>query len=235
MRIWRVLVRLIKASVFCAALALFVVEIGSARVIIDQEHFPPVTSFSSNVGLSGRVDHAQTFTAGVNGRIVGLDLRVRRQVSASLPLLYDIRTTINGLPTVGNDGPHILASGSVDPSVIPVVGTPDSIIHIDFATPSSPIVAGEKLAIVLRSLDPGNEDGLCYIWSGSRMGSYAAGEKYTYNNVHGWLSTINGADATFRTYMVPVPEFATVSLLFAFAFGFRRRRSQRSQSQTACV
>jgi hypothetical protein len=205
-----------------------------AVVVVDQEFLPASTPFNSNIGLSSNLQKAQTFTVGIDGSIVALDLRVRRQTNSSLPLLFDIRRIDNGLPADGDVPANILLSGSVDPSAIDVVGTPGSVLHIDLATPTPQVSVGERLAIVLRSLDPGNSEELGYIWSGRLGNEYVGGQSFGRSQFNDWGAVID-ADLAFRTYMSVVPEPSSLLLaVSACAILCRRRRKLGRSSGDPC-
>jgi hypothetical protein len=216
----------ILGTVVSATVALCV-QLVSAATVIDQEYFPP-SAFGTgyaNVGASGRATWAQTFTVGVTGEMVGLDLGFFKPHTTTQPLLYDIRRTTNGVPSGNPETNDTLVSGSVDAgSIMFQTGNTAPVLHIDFTVPSPLVTSGDVLAVVLQSEEPADANGFSYSWMGFKPGGYTGGQPYFFNSVFGWQS--DSHDWSFRTYIsIPEPT-SNVILLTGLAgalFKIRRR------------
>lgn len=227
----------------CVALFLTVTFYGLiATAAIDQQYVPPTSNVWGNVGSAGGVDQAQTFTVGTTGFLTGFDIWATRDQATTLPLLFDIRRTTGGTPTEPDSGLDILATGSLaaaqfgltdlnDPS------TPAVLTHVDLNAQSFSVVAGEVLAIVLRSDAPSPGPMLsAYSWRGLAEGQYGGGAAYGRTTGVWSLSQIpvptRFVDRVFRTYVDAVPEPSSSCLLATAAaslsYMLRMRRSPRS-------
>lgn len=210
---------------FCGTLPLFV---PAAIAAVDQQYVPATTNQFSNVGAGNVVDWAQIFTVGITGTLTGFDVWVDRQSEVSLPLLFDIRTTLAGAPTEPDSGPNVLASGSLPANMfLADEGTtgspPGSLPHIELLSQSFAVVAGHVLPIALRSDDPGAPSTLAYNWHGNEPGAYARGSAYL-RVADGWEPHVS--DQVFRTYVTPIPEppAALLSMVAVANIGLMRRR-----------
>lgn len=190
---------------FCCTLNLFV---PCAFAAIDQQYVPATTNEFSNVGVGNVVDWAQTFTVGITGTLTGFDVWVDRQSEVSQPLLFDIRTTLAGVPSEPDFGPNVLASGSLPASMfLADAGSagppPSNFPHVELSSLSFSVVAGQVLALVLRSDDPGAASTLAYNWHGNNPGAYSNGSAYLRVS-DGWEP--QDVAQVFRTYVTPIPE-----------------------------
>ncbi|WP_428304001.1 hypothetical protein [Lacipirellula sp.] len=201
---------------------------------LDQYFTPSTVSGALNVGDSNQVDWAQTFTVGMTGTLSGFDIWIERHPTVQLPLLFDIRTTSGGLPTLSDVGPHILIAGEKAASDIPVdrhdLSLPLELVHFDLSSASIAVTVGDVLAIVLRSDDPsGQPDGLTYSWFAASAGGvnpfYPGGESYAFSG--GWFDLPAAGDAVFRTYVTPIPEPTACCLLGLGCVMFGMARSRR--------
>jgi hypothetical protein len=207
-----------KSSLAC--LLAFVVASAAAdlHAAVDQNYTPPTNQEASNV--TNGIDWAQTFAVGITGTMTGFDAWVDHADGITQPLLYDIRTVDAGSPSLPNAGINILASGSVAASALltadGVSGGPEpgSFPHIDLASPGVPVVAGEVLALVLRTNDPGVAQGVAYTWHGDSPGAYAGGSPF-FRTSTTWVPQTH--DQFFRTYVTAVPE-PTTGLLWILGF-----------------
>lgn len=110
-----------------------------------------MNSMSSDVGGP---DKAQTFTVGTTGKLVQIDLDMRKWVPSYMngipipikDLLFDIRTTVNDRP-IEND------STTLASLVIPEasISTVRSFYSFDISPYDVSVTSGDKLAIVLRT------------------------------------------------------------------------------------
>jgi len=180
---------------------------GTAAV--DQEFAPATPNFSAVVGSGNQVDWAQTFTVGLSGRLTGLDLRIGRQPTTQQPLLYDLRNTSANAPTESDAGANVLVSGQLQASEVPtdfeLSAPPNVFVHIDLSAAALQVNAGDVLAIVLRSDNPGT----AYRWFGVNgppsIPRYSGGDSY-HRNLAGWNKLSESGDNAFRTYVSAVPE-----------------------------
>jgi hypothetical protein len=144
------------------------------------------------------------------------------------PLLFDIRTTLAGAPSEPDSGPNVLTSGSLPASMfLADAGTtgppPSDLPHVELSSLSFSVLAGQVLAIVLRSDDPGAGTTLTYNWHGNEPGAYANGSAYL-RVAAGWEPQV--VDQVFRTYVTPIPEpsVALLSVVAVSNIGLMRRR-----------
>lgn len=213
---------------FAIVVAFIVFAIGfcpRAFAVVDQQLLPSSWTNEGNVGAGNGIDWTQTFTVGVTGQLIGFDVAVGRNSVVVQPLLYDIRRTVGGVATQDDTGPNVLVSGTVSAQAIPVVPplTPQlplpSLTHIDVSSAALSVTAGDLLAIVLRSDDPGLQisGGRTYSWYGlsTDINPYTGGAAFYRFGDSGWVDQ-SGIDMVFQTEVTPVPEPSTLVLL---AFG----------------
>jgi hypothetical protein len=112
--------------------------------------------------MSGQGWAAQTFTAGIAGRLDQVDLLLRRGGNPG-DLTVQIRDTSGGAP-----GASVLASETIAQASIPDAGFTWRSVAFD---PTAPSAAGTQYAIVLFAgtgsgiLDPSN----AYLWGGTAI------------------------------------------------------------------
>ncbi len=165
------------ALAICASLLLIGLVPGSTLAIstnnLDQWNDPAGLGH----GASGAVNWAQTFTAGENGLLSGVDLYLALEGGGSLTA--SIEATSSGLPT----GPTLAsASGTVAAS--------PGWVHFSFATPHS-VVQGSMYAIVINPTGTG-------VWYGS-TNTYTGGQAFEVGAP--WTALADPADFGFRTYI----------------------------------
>jgi PEP-CTERM motif len=214
-----------------AFVALTLVLCPRALAVVDQEFLPAEWTAEANVGAGNVVDWAQTFTVGITGQLTGFDVSVNRAPVVTQPLLYDIRRTTRGVPTQADSGANILVSGSLSALSIPFEQRNyllPSLTHVDVSGANLSVAAGDVLAIVLRSDDPGQfGGGQTYAWVGSFPNApYDRGAPFLRANDDQWAAAAAQlSELAFRTEVTPVPEPATLILIlmgFACALGFGR-------------
>jgi hypothetical protein len=171
------------------------------------------------IGLNGGLDRAQTFTAGLAGRL-SVHLAVTRGANdVTQPLLVEIRKTSGGVPLESPSGPDDLGSVTIPAASIPVYSiqttppqpplTPQALIDIDLSSQMIHVNAGEVLAITLSSDDPLNQ---AYQWDAVPSGSYSGGGAFIRLS-GGWMIEGNGTrDFRFRT-LVEIPEPTSLALI----------------------
>lgn len=169
---------------------------------------------------------AQTFTAGVSGQLVDVDLRIGREGGASGGL-DPIVSIFAGLD-LGNRGSFGLGAIS-----LPRLSVPDPIssgvyTSLDFTSQNIFVTSGDKYSIVVDMRDTQLNWGLGP--PSQTSFPYPGGVILVANNnnLSGWtvLTSLNGVnDLNFKTF-VSVPEPSALALagisLGLFGFGYRR-------------
>ncbi|HEY7266472.1 MAG TPA: choice-of-anchor R domain-containing protein [Solirubrobacterales bacterium] len=162
---------------------------------LDQEQ-PTVAPMALNAHSTQSV--AQTFTAGLSGKLDQVDLNLNMSGSPPVPVIVDLRDASGGLP-----GSAILASQNVLSS--DVVAFPGSgWVSFVFPTPA-PVTAGTQYAIVAHSAAVFPET---YAWSqGVGTDPYSRGAAYLASPPTApWMPVpIGPPDFAFKTYVVPQP------------------------------
>jgi hypothetical protein len=207
-------------AIFLGVLLLLSVCLGAtvsqATPIIDQVSYSTPPTLFAYVG--SMYDRAQTFTVGLTGFLTKVDMQV---YTGNTPpptndLLFDLRTTMGGIPSEPNSGTNILFSVAIPASAVPVpVNDIVPWTSVDLGLAAIPVTAGEVLAFCLRS----NEIGLDYVLVGSDTNSYSAGGLYY--RILGtqspqWANTFGvDDDLFFHTWVdtAPVPLPPTFWLL----------------------
>ncbi len=139
---------------------------------------------------------AQTFTAGVNGKVDQVDLHLGKFATPSAALSVEIRNVSGGLP-----GSMVLASHSVPASSVPD-HTASAFVPVNFATPAS-VSAGTQYAIVAYSSTSPISN--TYSWNASLASNPYAGGVGVFTSTSppagGWTSL--SGDLAFKTYVTP--------------------------------
>lgn len=157
---------------------------------------------SFDLGLNGpdRVA-AQTITAGLTGGLDQVDLPVGYEASCqpSGPLIVQIRTVANGLPSGTVLASASLASSQVDNEV----GAATDFVSVAFASPA-PVTAGIAYAIVLSAPEAGDCGGplAYYEWQLGADNPYPAGAAFFSANGGTTWPAFGTTDGAFRTYVV---------------------------------
>ena len=191
--------RSLHSSVFAATVAaatLLVPNLAMAGTLDQQQ--PTVGSMALNAHSMQSV--AQTFTAGLTGKLDQVDLNLNKSGTPPVPLTVELRDVSAGLP-----GSAVLASQSVLASS--VVAFPGSgWVSFAFPTPGS-VTAGTQYAIVAQSAAVFPDT---YAWSqGTGTDPYAGGAAYFASSsppTTAWMPVpIGPPDFAFKTYVVPAP------------------------------
>ena len=160
----------------------------------------------SNVGVfvSNQFHVAQTFTAGIGGRLDQVDVAVSRAGASTQPLKVEIRAVTGGAPS----NAPALSSATVAAASIPLSSSP-GFVSVPFASPA-PVTAGTQYAIVVSTASCGFAN--CYVWGAGPVGSsYAAGAGFGSGDSGAtWtpLNAFGSMDMAFKTYVARVPTAA---------------------------
>jgi hypothetical protein len=188
--------RSLHSSVFAAlvvAATLLVPNLAMAGTLDQQQ--PTVATIAWNAHSTQNV--AQTFTAGLSGKLDQIDLSLNKSGTPPVPLIVELRDVSAGLP-----GGAVLASQSVLASS--VVASPGSgWVSFAFPTPGS-VTAGTQYAIVAHSAAMFPDT---YAWSqGAGTDPYAGGAAYLASPpTTAWTPVPGPTDFAFKTYVVPTP------------------------------
>jgi len=161
----------------------------------------------SNVAVfvSNQFYPAQTFTAGIGGRLDQVDIAVSRAGASTQPLQVEIRAVTGGAPS----NAPALSSATVAAASIPLSLNP-SFVSVPFASPAQ-VTAGTQYAIVASSASCGFAN--CYVWGAGPTGSsYAAGSGFQSGDSGAtWtpLNAFGSMDLAFKTYVARVPTAAS--------------------------
>jgi hypothetical protein len=184
----------------------------------------PISLDQSFTPASGGVFHlineccafvAQTYTAGITGTLAGVAVAV--ESNSPFPLNISLRSAPAGLPS-----PAILAETTLSGSSSPLLNV------FSFPTLVEQI-AGEQYAIVVNFVGappPGPGQGLGF-WRGGL--GYPEGTALASVNGSSWFESAPGSDASFQTYVSPVPEPSTLLLVGACGALVARMRSKRER------
>ena len=168
---------------------------------LDQSQ-PTIANISTSV--SDQFPEAQTFTAGIGGRLDQVDVAVGKSLNGAPPLQIEIRAVVGGQPTGA-----ILASAAEPAASFPLTTFPSTFTSVTFAAPAV-VTAGTQYAIVARSASCGFAN--CFNWATGPSGNtYAAGSGFQSGNAGAtWtpLNAFGAQDFAFKTYVAQVPMTA---------------------------
>lgn len=150
----------------------------------DQEN---ITQRANGLEITGAQPSVQTFTCGVAGQLLRVDVDVRHHVSGvTTPLTVNILATdANGVPTN-----QVLATAQLQPGEIPTGSY--AFVPVRFG---QPVAVAPGLVLGLELMVP-TTVARAYAWTGDAPGLYAAGTTYIRRTV-GPLSF----DMGFRTFV----------------------------------
>lgn len=182
-------------------LLLLVPGTGAAEVVQDQgmEESPYIGQrfFDTN-------HLAQTFTAGVTGTLVGVDIGIYRSFDVPVAdVVLEVRDTVGGSP-----GPTLLGTGTFPAAS--VATTQGVFVSFDLSAQGIQVAEGQFYALVARSAVTANNADGTYTWPGAGQGgSYAGGSAWQGPGDGSWTesSVPYPYDRVFRTW-VDVPDAA---------------------------
>jgi hypothetical protein len=189
----------------------FAVALSAEASVVDQVNNPPANRYAGmNFNIANGEMGAQTFTAGLTGKLDSVDLFISL-IGGSATVDVDVRQLTNGLPS--NNQSDVLGKSILQASLIPSRDLPDW-TKFDFSAQGLVLQKGAQYAIVLSR---GAFDNNSVAWFGAEQ-TYADGIYYHHNpnsTFSYWYDLDSrGYDLGFRTNMatpvaaVPVPATA---------------------------
>jgi hypothetical protein len=180
--------------------------------------------------VDSRFSSAQTYTAGVSGRLSRVVVDVYKKTDIQEPLFVDIVRTQAGQPSfasVDRLATQIIPPGEVRQLIrLEDANVPIFNISVDFAAAGLHVNTGDVLGIVMRSDAP---ETLGYSWFLITGKSYPGGSAYALRHSNNVLSRHSTFDAEFATFVI-IPEPSSL-LLVTFAtlaaLGAYRRKNRR--------
>jgi hypothetical protein len=211
---------------------------ADASAVLDQSYapasFPDGYSFLSREGSVPDWE-IQTFTAGLTGQLAELDLPIWQDPAYDTGLTVDI-FTFNGTQLGSLLGTLAIPSSSVPDGqgggvAFPPSGTNPFAMILNTSSLGMNVTSGQSYAIAASAtvLYPAGSAGNGIVWLGSAptgTDNYpGGGEFFTFTNSIGSGSTLSGfgpdADLGFRTFVSPVAEPASVTVLAIGVLGLR--------------
>lgn len=215
-------------------LPLFIHATAYAAPVLDQSS----TAISERAFLCCSFEWGQTFTAGMTGALVRVDVYlgdVFGGFSAVGPLAYDVRRVVSGAPSAASG--DVLVRGTLARSTF----TAEGFYTLDIGAAQIPVRIGDQFAIVLSSTDP--DSVAPWTWRGSSAfaSTYAGGARFfRINETAAWVQSLD-SDLAFRTFVdpaAPVPTLAewamgalVLLLVMAGVVAMRRRPVEQLQRQ----
>lgn len=192
-----------------------------ANPIMDQAYIAATTG---NTIIAARFNTAQTFTVGLSGTLIKVDVLIGQVNNLyAEPLTLDVRTTtVDGVPTEPDSGLNILTSLTLPATAIPA-SNGQTFGWVTFDIPDVAVSAGQTLAIAMKT-DAGvhlnDPDDVPFVWNadngiGGSPGTYIGGGAFARGESAGsstWIPLAN-TDYSFQTFVDPVPEPSAVGLL----------------------
>jgi hypothetical protein len=203
-------------TIVCAACVL---APGLAQAgTLDQQQ-TAIFSGAYSIGTNQAV--AQTFTAGLTGKIDQVDLHIDKSAGTTADLTVEIRS-VSGIAPADT----ALASTSVPASAISVSS---AFVPVTFASQAS-VVAGTQYAIVASSTTPVSDT---YSWTESPTPAPYAGGGVFYKPpppTGSWAS-VTARDLAFRTYVVLPPVPAATGQRAAALKKCKKKRSRHKRKK----
>jgi hypothetical protein len=225
---------MVMRSAFCLFLFPILCQVNVAVGQIDQldqyHGIPPsvghknANAFSVGFGM----ESAQTFTVGISGWLSTVNVGLYQpDVAFDGTFTVDISRVVDGTPDFSESG--VLARQVLSSSTIPIesvsdIFLPQFTLGLDFLPSHVSVSAGDKLALIIRA------DKLNWWKNIDFVHSYAGGGFFYYGPNEGGVVNAGGDyyDGMFRTYVLPVPEPPTSSIVYCgilFMCGTARRRT----------
>lgn len=213
------------AAGVCVALLAGWAGFAQTAAIVDQQFDP--REGEMNRGLLAVMYRggffAQTFTVGMSGRLVRVDVMLSRQASMTQNLLVEVSSTIDGYPppTMGPPALAVIPHEQIPVDPPGTAGAVEEWVAVDLSPFDIDVNAGDELAIVLK-LDTGGfvppDDTRTFdvLWFGRILDPYWAGTAFTHPAGPGtppWNPIIiqnETADLGFRAWVEPVLDVAVV-------------------------
>lgn len=177
-------------------------DAAAAAPVLDQSQ--TVTSPFENQPIPGDPANpayriAQTFTAGVSGRLDRVELLLQRQFNAS-ELLVEIRSVAGGFPT-----DTVLATMAVPESAVLPVGQPFW-VSVPVTTPVESSAGTQYAIVVYAPSGDCRNNADCWFWWAGENNPYAAGVALFALDGHTWLgSNAPSLDFDFKTDVDALP------------------------------
>lgn len=203
----------------CAALLAGWAGLAQAAAVVDQEFDPREGEL--NRGLLAVMYRggyfAQTFTAGVSGRLMRVEVMLSRQASMNQNVLFELSATVDGFPapTLGPPGLAVIPAAAIPVDPPGTAGAVENWVGVDLSPFDITVSAGDELAIVLK-LDTGGfvppDDTRTFdlLWFGQILDPYWEGSSFNHPQGPGappWSMMIvqnETTDLGFRTWVEPV-------------------------------
>ena len=186
--------------------------------VVDQSYVPSLGSGTGNLSagfgsINPSQERAQSFTVGLSGDLVRVEVYIHRFSGTSGNLVADIRPVdASGHPTNTS-----LANAVVAGTDIPTFPDPVVFFPLDFSGTPIAVHAGDHLAVALH----GTAGDITFTWIGDTPGAYTggAGQERVIGN-HSWISEFSGTeDLGFRTFVnIPEPAAGVLALFFLVIF-----------------
>src|SRR5687767_3691112 len=196
--------QLVRIAAFVLGLSAIFPLYAEATPIVDQV-FAPSSSSAIPAGLG---QAAQTFTVGVSGTLVQIDVAAwLNPLGLDFPLLFDLRP-VDGSGVPLNDPSTALVQRTIPRASVPTnqTPTPDQFVAVNLGL-GVPVTAGDQFAIVLNGATGGSYG----VFANSGDG-YAGGD-YFWNFQTGLWELRSGADFGFRTWIESATTVAEPSTL----------------------
>jgi hypothetical protein len=208
---------------------------SAATPVLDQEYWPSDPFFAAGTSdVRSNVHKAQTFTAGVTGRLDSVEVAGYVYSTEPGAMKAWVTSLDEGMPGAGLIGSTAIAS--------PPTAAPWNTFTIDLSGAGVDVEAGKKYSLVLSGVDTVLAQGAtAFSWAASiATDGYAGGSAWGQIGGGPWtdpgLAFIGGqpgaVDFYFRTYVTPVPEPTSVGGIAGIAAAcaiVRRRTSPRAR------
>ncbi len=203
---------------------------GAATVILDQQNVIPIslnsyqTDESTQQTLGTYSEFAQTFTVGVSGTLVGIDVEVFHGTFTNGNAQVALVTTGAGVP----DSSVLASWGITRAGSSDTVG---SFVSLDLGASAFAVAPGQVYAIEFSWNPPSGQTFSGFYWVRGTSDTYAGGDAFSRNfgaNPTAWTPNAlepNSYDYGFRTFVdvpTPIPEPSTMFLLGSGLIGLVR-------------